>query len=492
MRLATRLSVFFLIALALVLAGFSISLYVLARVYLVRQLTERLRLGLDTLEAAVDIEPAGLEWEPIDRQITLGVDPEVTAVRWEVRDGSGALVDRSANCRLGDFPAGWSPEHWPSDRPDATVFSKVPGWRLATRRLRLDELLLRGRGHPNDKPGYEVRYRVLILLVGLAPAPVDGALRRLVATLAVLSGLIWGGAALVGRALARRALAPVTRMARTASSMTAHDLGRRLPGPGTGDEFEDLGSAFNDLLERLQYSFIDIQESYERQRRFAGDASHQLRTPLTAVLGQVQVALRSDRSLEEYRRILNVVQVEGVRLRQIVESLLFLARPEGAAPELKDVDLAGWVADHLQTWSDHPRFADVRTDIPRGVNLDVRVHPPLLAQLLDNLLENAFKYSAHGSPVVIRLEREEDSVVACLEDEGEGLAAEDLTHIFEPFYRSDQVRRKGYAGVGLGLSIAQRIATSFGGTLAVWSEPGAGCRFILRLPDSARYPAGSP
>src|ERR1700723_1831664 len=101
MSLATRLSAFFLIALALGQTGFSASLYPLARTYLVRQLDERLLNALDTLEASVDIEPGGLEWEPADRRMTLGVDHAPTAVRWAVRDGRGALVDQSANATAG-------------------------------------------------------------------------------------------------------------------------------------------------------------------------------------------------------------------------------------------------------------------------------------------------------------------------------------------------------------------------------------------------------
>ena len=104
MKLATRLSAFFLIALALVLTGFSGTLYLLARNFLVRQLDERLLSAVDTLEASVDIEPGGLEWEPADRQITLGVDQGPTAVRWVVRDGRGELVDRSANVNTSRFP----------------------------------------------------------------------------------------------------------------------------------------------------------------------------------------------------------------------------------------------------------------------------------------------------------------------------------------------------------------------------------------------------
>ena len=117
MSLTTRVSAFFLIALAVVLASFSGALYLLARTYLVRQLDERLQLSLDTLEAAVDIEPGGLEWEPADRKMELGVDAGINAVRWMVRDGGGGPVDGSLNSRHSRFPSDWSP---PPPNPNRT------------------------------------------------------------------------------------------------------------------------------------------------------------------------------------------------------------------------------------------------------------------------------------------------------------------------------------------------------------------------------------
>jgi two-component system, OmpR family, sensor kinase len=486
MSLATRLSAFFLMALALVLAGFSGTLYLLARTYLVRELDERLVRALDTLEASVDIEPGGLEWEPEDRQMTLGVDRGVNAVRWAVRDGRGVPVDHSANMNTQDFPSVWAPPEWPSNPPDGTAFGSVPGWRLAARRLELGELLRRGHGHPDDEPGYEVQYPALVLVVGLAPAPVEATLGWLGLTLSALSVGIWAAAAVAGRRLCRRALAPLNRMARAATAMTAADLGHRLPSPGTGDELDELGRAFNDLLDRMHEAFLHIHESHDRQQRFAGDASHQLRTPLAALLGRVQVALRRDRSSEEYRRVLERVRDEGARLRQIVDSLLLLARPVGGRPELDVVDLARWVPDHVGRWSTHPRAADLVAQIDDGPSLAVRIHPPLLAQLVDNLLENAWKYSAPGTPIVVRAWREGESIALGVEDRGHGLTAEEAARVFEPFFRGEQARRDGHAGVGLGLAVAHRIAASFGGTLDVRSEPGAGSSFILRLPEAER------
>jgi two-component system OmpR family sensor kinase len=483
MSLATRLSAFFLIALALVLTGFSASLYLLARTYLVRQLDERLQQALDTLEASVDIEPGGLEWEPSDRRMTLGVEPGDSAVRWAVRDGKGASVDRSSNSRPGQFPGNWTPQAWPRDPVDGTVFGDAPGWRLAGRRLRLEELLKQGRGHPNDEPGYEVPYTELVLAVGLTPVPVEVTLGRLGLTLVLLSLGVWSAAAVIGRRLCLRALTPLSRMAKAATAMTAADLGRQLPAPGTRDELDELGQAFNDLLERLHEAFDQMSEAYEEQRRFAGDASHQLRTPLAALLGQVQVALRRDRSPEEYRHVLEVVRTEGVRLRQIVESLLFMAQPDGTRPEPQEVDLTFWLPDQLSRWSAHPRATDLHCEIRAISPLGVRVHGPLLSQLLDNLLENACKYSLPGTPVIVRVCKQSGLAVLGVEDQGSGLTTEEARHIFEPFFRTELARLDGQPGVGLGLAVVARIAAAFGGSVGVRSEPGVGSLFTVSLPE---------
>jgi signal transduction histidine kinase len=328
-----------------------------------------------------------------------------------------------------------------------------------------------------------VQYPALVLVVGLAPAPVEATLGWLGLTLSVLSAGVWASAAMAGRRLCLRALAPLSRMARAATAMTAADLGHRLPAPGTGDELDELGRAFNDLLDRLHESFLRIHEAHDRQQRFAGDASHQLRTPLAALLGQVQVALRRDRSSDEYRRVLERVRDEGARLRQIVESLLLLARPEGGRPVLEAVDLARWVPDHLGRWSTHPRAADLEASVDEGAPLFVRIHPPLLAQLVDNLLENACKYSAPGTPIVVRAWREGESIALGVEDRGCGLSAEEAARVFEPFFRGEPARRDGHAGIGLGLAVAHRIAATFGGTLEVRSQPGAGSLFVLPLPE---------
>jgi signal transduction histidine kinase len=261
--------------------------------------------------------------------------------------------------------------------------------------------------------------------------------------------------------------------------MSAAALDQRLPSPGTSDELEELGLSFNDLLARLQ-------ESFERQRRFTGDASHQLRTPLAAMLGQVEVALRRGRSPEEYRRVLSLVQGQAIHLHGIVEMLLFLARADAEArsPDLETIALAGWLGVHLQSWSGHARARDLRVELASEGPVLVQAHAPLLGQLVDNLLENACKYSEPGTPVTLRVRGDQDGVILTVEDEGCGIPADDLPRVFEPFYRSAQARRLGLGGVGLGLAVARRVAVAFGGSLSAHHREKQGTRLELRLPNS--------
>jgi signal transduction histidine kinase len=460
MSLTTRLLVFFLGTLALVLAGFSTTLYLLARTYFTRQTEERLRAALDTLTAAVEATPDGLEWEVHERTIPIGLDGGDDQVRWRVCDDQGHEVERSRNLADGAWDPAWEVVQRRLDAPQPGTVTAIP-----------------------SNPG-EPKYRALLLTVGVSLRPVRATLRTLALASGGLSLLLWLLAALTGRALCRRALAPVTRMAAAARAITAPDAGERLPAAGTGDELEDLGRAFNDLLGRLG-------ESFARQRRFTGDASHQLRTPLTVILGQVEVALRRERPPEEYRRVLELTRRQTEHLRHIVEMLLFLARADAEADlsALEPLELNGWLSGHVAGWSAHTRAADFRVETEAEPSW-VKAHPPLLGQLLDSLLENACKYSDPGTPILFRVEAETDRAVLAVEDRGCGIDSGELPHVFEPFYRSPTARRRDPGGVGLGLAVVARIAAALGGWVVAKSQPGQGSRFQLELPRPAPNPGG--
>jgi signal transduction histidine kinase len=198
----------------------------------------------------------------------------------------------------------------------------------------------------------------------------------------------------------------------------------------------------------------------------------------------IEVARRRLRTVEEHERVLDRLHDDAVRLWRVVEALLFLARADAEAglPDLEPLDLAAWAAEHLRAWSGSERAGDLRFDGGDGDPLWTRAHRPLIGQLLDNLLENACKYSGPGTPIVVRSWGEPESVILAVEDLGCGVPTQDLPRIFEPFYRAESARRLGCAGIGLGLAVARRIAAAHGGTITVESEPGRGSRFVVRLP----------
>jgi two-component system, OmpR family, sensor kinase len=476
MSLAARVSGFFLATLALVLVGVSVTLYLLTSAHLHRDLDERLGLALDSLATSAEVDPGRVEWNPGGRAVSV-VHPDNEPVLWLVSDDRGVTVDRTWEIAPVDLAAVAKLAPRTGHTHETFADLKSRRWRMALRRIHAGAM---EHGTEASRTGAEAdEPQSLVLSTVESLAPTESALRNAALVLAGLSIGFWLLAAVVGWWLCKRALLPVTRMAKAAGSMSMADRDHRLPIPGTGDELDLLAGSFNGLLDRLHQEF-------ERQKRFTGDASHQLRTPLAALLGQLEVAGRRERTVEEYRRVLDEAHCEAVRLRQIVESLLFMARAESEAgsPELEPIELSLWIRERLAHRLEGTRADDIRERLTTEPPAWVHGQPQLLGQLLGNLLDNACKYSAPGTPITVEVGREGGCVTLAVQDEGVGLNAEDLPHVFEPFYRSSKARRR--PGVGLGLAVAERIAHVFGGSMRVESSPGRGSRFILRLPDATR------
>ena len=470
MSLITRISIAFLVALALALGGFSGCLYYLAGL--------RLRLALDqALEATLDLFPERAEVES-------------GRVTWAIYDDTGQRVEGTPSAGRPMILDGRDLRPLAVDV--ATTITGADGlrWRVLARPIGGGR---RHRGPPETRdgehrarppapderkgaaPGRERQLRVLAAWASLEP--VEAEIGWLAAILPLISLGLWVLAAAIGRHFGRRALAPLTLMAESARTMPFDDC--RLPSPGTRDELEDFARSFNGLLDRLHVAL-------ERQKQFTGQASHQLRTPLAGLIAAIEVARRRPRTVLEHERVLQQLHDDAVRLWRVVEALLFLARAdaEAALPDLERLDLAAWAAHHLVAWSGHERAADLRFEGGDGTPLWTRAHRPLLSQLLDNLLENACKYSGPGTPIFVRVWREPGAVALAVEDRGCGIPPEDLPHVFEPFYRADSARQAGLAGVGLGLAVARRIAATHGGTITAESTQGMGSRFVVRLPQA--------
>jgi signal transduction histidine kinase len=471
--LTRRLTLFFITALAIVLLVFSTALYLLANHYLTSQLDDRLGAAARTLASAAEIEPNGVEWEPASRPLALAPGGFGEQLHWTVTTDDGRVIDRSSQPGVEELlraaDAGFRSGHRNPRRFD----HGGRAWQVSRVRVTPES--------PSKDPLKPGMYPALILTVAVPLDPIQVTLRTLAASLGGLTIVVLGIALAAARSVCRRALAPVVRMAEAARMMGTAHLAERLPTPGTADELADLGQAFNGLLDRLGGAF-------ERERRFAGEASHQLRTPLAAVIGQVEVALRRERDPEEYRRVLQSVLTQSGRLQRVVEGLLFLARSEVDAelPDLERVDLASWLPEELSQWGQHPRSGDLvfeKNDDTQG-SVCAAIHPDLFRELLDALLDNAMKYSEPGTPVTVRVGHDPEGAWVEVADRGCGVTAAELPQVFRPFFRSEAARKRGVPGSGLGLAVAVRIATAMGGSIGVESEAGRGSQFRVRLPST--------
>lgn len=471
MKLVNRVSIFFLAALALSLAGNGILLWGLVRHFLYQRFDQQLHAALHTLVAAIEVEDDDAKWEPSDHTIALGADDGLDDVRWAVFSQEGRMVDCSRNLSSvepTELRLLSEVRHGEAFSQTATT---VAGWHVLEQRL----------SAPHPKPPEErepKEFAALRVLVARSPAEIQAGVRQLGLLLSGLSLAIWLFAAALGRWYCQRALQPVREMARHARDSTDADFRLRLPTGPHQDEVSDLSAAFNGLLDQLQQAF-------EKQRRFTGDAAHQLRTPLTVLLGQIDVALRRPRDAEEYQKTLGLLRTQTLELQEIIEALLYLARVEGdsAPPERESRDVATWLAEYVGRWDAHPRRSDFSVSAPDALALSTSW--PLLAQLLDNLIGNAFKYSGPRTPVTLSVRGEDGRIEFAVADLGIGISREDHEAIFEPFFRSPAARQLGVAGTGLGLAISHAIARALGGRLTLDRRNEAGSCFRLALPQAS-------
>jgi heavy metal sensor kinase len=294
-----------------------------------------------------------------------------------------------------------------------------------------------------------------------------------------------------GYFLARKSLAPVVAMSETAARISASNLHERLPVANERDELGRLARIFNKLLGRLD-------ESFEQQRRFMADASHELRTPVAIVRGEAEVSLsRDERVAEDYRESLAIVHDEGRRLTRIVEDLFTLARADaGQHPlRLNDFYLDETVAECTRAVRTLAagRGLSVEHDAPQ--EMPFRGDEELIRRMLLNLLDNAIKYTPAGGRVTVKCEARGDEYVLTVSDTGAGIPTEARPFIFERFYRADKARSReesadgtaaaAGSGAGLGLSIARLVVEAHNGHLDLFHSDERGSVFVATLPAPA-------
>jgi len=285
-------------------------------------------------------------------------------------------------------------------------------------------------------------------------------------------------ACLLGYWLAGRAMAPVGRIIRSAAEIGVYSLSRRLEIPRAHDELRRLTETLNEMLDR-------VERSVNRITQFTADASHDLRTPLSVIRSDAEIALRKPRTAAEYRESLARILHASEGATGLIESLLTLARADGRNSNLKMrvVDVTPILQKvaaqmSLLAASQGLSLAPILSDHPMRLHGD----PDAIEKLLLILLDNAVKYTPSPGFIWLRSLRANGDAVFEVQDTGIGIAGQDQQHIFDRFYRADQARTGKIPGSGLGLAIASWIVTSHQGNIEVQSVAGEGSLFRVRIP----------
>ncbi|MCX6954092.1 MAG: ATP-binding protein [Verrucomicrobia bacterium] len=321
-------------------------------------------------------------------------------------------------------------------------------------------------------------------VVGVDLTPELESLHRFALSLAAVGLGVWLLGLLGGWWLAGRAIRPIETISRTATRIADGNLTERIDTTGTDSELDQLSHVLNRTFDRLHAAF-------ERQKQFTADASHELRTPVTVLLAETQRILKRDRTAEEYRAVIVTCQDHAVRMRQLTESLLLLARQESAGPaqprEACDLaTLLGDAAARLQPLAD-----------ARQLRLQLDLHPApclgdpaALSMLAGNLVANAIQHHDRpGGCVRLACAQREGRAVCSVSDDGPGIPPADLPHIFERFYRVDKSRTGRSGHTGLGLAIAKTIVENHAGDITATNNPDRGVCFSVRLPGADPSPS---
>lgn len=281
-----------------------------------------------------------------------------------------------------------------------------------------------------------------------------------------------------GRWMSGQMVRPIQQISQTASQVTVTHLDRRIELQNLDTELVPLARVLNDTFQRLEHSF-------QRLNQFTADASHELRTPLAVIQSQVELALSQPRSAESYQQTLETCQRSAERMSSLVDGLLLLARSDSERMNLRlaPTDLRLIAEDAVAQFHDKALTLQIELDcVTPETEVRVSADPTFLGQVPMNLIQNALQHTPEKGTVTVQVTTDRDSAFLIVSDSGCGIAADHLPLLFDRFYRIDKARSRRDGGSGLGLAICRSLVEAHDGTITCESTPGAGSRFIVKLP----------
>lgn len=445
-----RLTVWYLVAIMILLAAFSAAAYFMLSRNLYQNLDDSLKGRISELQRSIAVE---------DGHITFGGKVDELVLMY---NSDGALVERLGPC-MGSVEI------------DGLVRRALFGQSA---------FLTASTGDGQQVRLYAAPFTAdsntrLALVVGRLPAEIQAMLHtfRSILGFAALSVLALAG--IGGLFLANRALKPVEHITGTAQEIGEGDLSRRVDVQGE-DEMGRLASTLNGMINRLETAF-------NRQRQFTADASHELRTPLAVIQAESTLALGKERTQAEYRKSLELVSQEVSYMSAVIGKLLLLARGDSSKEplnfqEVRIKDLLTELSSDVEVLA---RDKSLSFSMGPLEDVTVRGDKVKLRQLFLNLLENAVRYTSSGGSIFSSVVKRKETAVISVSDTGIGIPPEHLPRIFERFYRVDKARSRAEGGAGLGLAIVRYIVKVHGGKIEVESQPGRGSTFRVTLPLSS-------
>lgn len=376
---------------------------------------------------------------------------EVNPTFLQIVDARGELLFRSANLQKDILLI----------NPNLTQNAFFNS-RIGNQRIRLGQFLLQ------NEQGKVIGH----LSIGISQEESAVVLHNLRTTLWIAFPLLLIVLFLATALAASKGIAPVRQLIRAAAGISASNIHDRLPLPENEDEIRQLARTINELLQRVENSFL-------REKQFTADASHEIRTPLTAIRGTLEVLLRKRRQPEQYEEKIGRVIREADRLDGMLDQLLQLARLESGNTAVRQspVLLNALLGNLAEKWQIGLEEKKLRLHLLIPPDSIVTTDAALLEIVLDNLIGNAVKYGREGGNIECRWDPAVTSL--CIRDDGPGISAEQIPLLFDRFYRTDESRNSAVQGAGLGLSIAKKLTDLLKIQLSVSSRQGEGTSFTL-------------
>jgi len=459
MPIRWRLTAWFALILSIILILSGVVLHVLLQRYLLSQVDDNLKVYSARVHGTLDPHeiPEPLDYDVIHSKLPSINEFASPGIYLQLIDRSGAVVVKSSNLGEQELPV--NPAIILLGFAGNAAIETVAAGDGADVRIMVSPLY--------------VRDEVLLLEVAQSLNYVDNTMSQVIFALLARTLVALVLAIVSGGAIVRGALSPVNRISRTARSIeTSSDLSRRVGYTGPGDEIGELATTFDHMIEHLDRVF-------QSQKYFVADASHELRGPLTVIRGNLDL-LKRQLSEQEKRESLNAIQRESIRMSGILDSLLLLAEVEsGQMIQRHEVSLSNILSEEVARAKSVA--GERKITIERQENLTVKGDAQRLKQVLANLVDNAIKYTPEQGTITLSLFRDGPWARLEVADTGIGITPEQLTHIFDRFYRVDKARARASGGTGLGLAIVKGIVEQHNGKVTATSQPGQGSTFTVWL-----------